>query len=140
LYNLPEVLIANEIFLSEGEKDADNLMSAIRKLGQPDLHMAATTNFDGAGKWNDDYNPYFLGKRIVILADNDDIGRRHAERVATAVHPYAAGVKIIHLPGLPEQGDVSDFLSSHTAQDCCNRSRARHNGIRNRMSPAGALH
>ncbi|HKT88466.1 MAG TPA: AAA family ATPase [Candidatus Sulfotelmatobacter sp.] len=117
LYNLPEVLIANEIIVTEGEKDADNVTSAIRALGQPDHHVAATTNFDGAGKWNDEYNPYFLGKRVVILADNDDIGRQHAQRVAAEIHSYAVGVKVVLLPGLTEHGDVSDFLSNHTAQE-----------------------
>ena len=116
LYNLPDVLVANEISVTEGEKDADNVTSAFRKLGQPDLRFAATTNFDGAGKWNEDYNQYFLGKRVVILADNDDVGKQHAERVAAAVYPYAAGVRVVHLPGLPEHGDVSDFLKNHTAQ------------------------
>ena len=78
LYNLPEVLIANEVFGTEGEKDADNVESEIRKPEQRDLRFAATTNFDGAGKWNDKYNAYFLGKRVVVLADNDEIGRKHA--------------------------------------------------------------
>jgi hypothetical protein len=101
--------------VTEGEKDADNVTSAFP--GQPDLHVAATTNFDGAGKWNDEYNLYFLGKRVVILADNDKIGREHAVNVARAVHPYAAGVMVVNLPGLPEQGDVSDFLRDHTAHE-----------------------
>lgn len=117
LYNLPEVLTANEIIVDEGEKDADNVASAIQSLNRDDLHIATTTNFDGAGKWNDEYNPYFLGKRVVILLDNDDVGRRHAETVAAAVHQYAVGVKVVHLPGLPEHGDVSDFLASHSAQE-----------------------
>jgi hypothetical protein len=117
LYNLPEVLIANEIFMTEGEKDADNVTSAIKKLEQSDLHVAAATNFDGAGKWSNEYNPYFAGKRVIILADNDQTGRTHAESVAHAIHPFAAGVKVVHLPGLPEKGDVSDFLSNHSAQE-----------------------
>jgi hypothetical protein len=118
LYNLPEVLTANDIFVVEGEKDADNLNAALRDLGQDDFHVAVTTNFDGAGKWSDEYNGYFLGKRVTILGDNDAIGRQHAEQVAAALHPVAAGVKIVSLPGLPEHGDVSDYLADeHTVGD-----------------------
>jgi hypothetical protein len=117
LYKLPEVLISNEVFIVEGEKDADNVASALRTLEQANQHVSATTNFDGAGKWKDEYNSYFLGKRVVILPDNDDIGRQHAERVAAAVYSHAAGVKVVHLPNLPEHGDVSDFLEDHTAKD-----------------------
>ncbi len=117
LYRLPEVLVSNDIAICEGEKDCDN----VRALGLSDrdkgIFFTATTNFDGAGKWRDSYSPYFAGKRVVIFPDNDDTGRNHAEQVARSIFPYAAGVKIVALPGLPEKGDVSDFLKDHTAAD-----------------------
>jgi hypothetical protein len=114
LYRLPDVLVANQIFVCEGEKDADNVMAAF----PGEKHIAATTNFDGAGKWRDDYSKYFLGKRVAILADNDTAGQRHAEMVAASAHRYALGVKLIQLPGLPEHGDVSDWLAAgHTARE-----------------------
>ena len=117
LYRLPEVLVANEIFVCEGEKDADTVRGV--NLGNRDagLFVAATTNFDGAGNWRDEYAPYFLGKKVVILPDNDEPGRKHAEQVARSVHRYAAGVKIVALPGLPEKGDVSDFMKDHSAAE-----------------------
>jgi putative DNA primase/helicase len=113
LYNLPEVLIADEIFVCEGEKDCDNLTKAFPN----GHHLAATTNFDGAGKWRPEYSVYFAGKRVVVLPDNDDKGKAHGTAVAASVHPYALGVKVVDLPGLPEKGDVSDFLSSHGFED-----------------------
>ena len=117
LYRLPELITANVALICEGEKDADRVASL--KLGDrdPDTRVAATTNFDGAGKWREDYGIYFAGKRVVILPDNDDAGRQHAEIVARNVSRYAAGVRIVELPGLPEKGDVSDFLEKHTADD-----------------------
>lgn len=117
LYRLPEILVSNDIAICEGEKDADN----VRALGLSDrdnnIFFTATTNFDGAGKWRDSYAPFFAGKRVAIFPDNDEIGRQHAQQVARSVQPYAAGVKIVALPGLEEKGDVSDYLKTHTAAD-----------------------
>ena len=77
LYRLPELLIANEIFVCEGEKDCDNVLAAFAERAIGNVRIAATTNFGGAGKWSDEDSKYFAGKRVVILADNDEAGRRH---------------------------------------------------------------
>ena len=37
--------------------------------------LIATTNAGGAGKWHDTLSPYFKGRRVVILPDNDAVGR-----------------------------------------------------------------
>lgn len=104
LYRLPELLkadTARTVFVVEGEKDVDRLRS---------IGFVATTNAMGAGKWLPDYNVWLKGRPVVILPDNDDPGRRHAEAVATHLLPVAASVKVIQLEGLPEKGDVSDWL------------------------------
>ena len=46
------------------------------------------------------------------MPDNDDVGRKHANSVARHLHGIAASVKILALPGLPEKGDVSDWLEA----------------------------
>jgi hypothetical protein len=117
LYRLPEVLTANTIIVTEGEKDADRVASLRLSERDPNSRVAATTNFAGAGKWPGEYSIYFAGKQVVILGDNDDAGRRHAEMVAISVAKYAVGVKVVALPGLAEHGDVSDYLDSHTADE-----------------------
>lgn len=66
----------------------------------------------GAGKWRPEYNPYFEGKQVVILPDNDEVGRKHAQQVARQLHGLASSVKVLELPGLPEKGDVSDWLEA----------------------------
>lgn len=106
LYRLPELLAADPaeiVFISEGEKDADRLA---------ELGVMATTNPGGAGKWRADYNESLRGRRVVILPDNDDAGRQHAEEVAASLHGAAREVKVLELPGLPEKGDVSDWLDA----------------------------
>jgi hypothetical protein len=118
LYHLPKLVTASNVVICEGEKDCDNVLAALSTIKiEGSEHLAVTTNFDGAGKWKNEYAPFFAGKSVVIFPDNDEIGRRHAEAVAQSTYPYAAGVKMIQLPGLQEKGDVSDFLQTHTAAD-----------------------
>lgn len=102
LYRLSDVVGADTVFIVEGEKDVENL----RAIG-----LVATTNAMGAGKWHDRYSQALIDKHVVILPDNDETGRKHATKVATSV--FAAGaksVRVVHLDGLPEHGDVSDWL------------------------------
>ena len=87
--------------MPEGEKDVDRL----RGLG-----LVATCNPMGAGKWRDSYAASLRGRHVALLADNDRPGRDHAFAVPRSVAPWAASVKVVELPGLPEKGDVSDFL------------------------------
>lgn len=102
-YRLAEMLVAanNTVFVCEGEKDADRIAS---------LGIVATTNPMGAGSWHSDLNHWFRGKECLILADNDEIGRKHAADVARHLKPVAESVRVVELPGLPAKGDVSDWL------------------------------
>lgn len=107
LYRLPLVLAADakeEVFICEGEKDADRLISH---------GLIATTCAMGAGKWRQEYNQTLHKRNAVILPDNDEAGQKHAQQVATSLYGIAASVKIIPLPGLPVNGgDVSDWLNA----------------------------
>lgn len=97
------------VYIPEGEKDVDRLW---------ELGRVATCNPGGAGKWRKSYSENYLkGRHVVILPDNDGPGRDHAEKVAKLTHPFAASVKVIELPGLPEKGDVSDWLDAGNAVD-----------------------
>lgn len=106
LYRLPALIeaVAHErrIFVVEGEKDADALA---------DLGYAATTSPMGAGKWRDAYSDDLAGADVVLLPDNDDAGRKHAEQVALSLFAAGARVRVVALPNLPPKGDVSDWLA-----------------------------
>ena len=109
-YRLPELIAAPEapVWIVEGEKDADALAA---------LGLVATTNPMGAGKWipqnkPDDLSGWFRGRDVVVLPDNDDVGRQHAQDVASHLIALARSVRVLALPGLPEKGDVSDWLAS----------------------------
>jgi hypothetical protein len=102
-YHLPEILKADEIIIVEGEKDVDNLVS---------LGFTATCNPFGAGKWPDDFAQYFKSKTVIIIPDNDEPGRKHAQQVYKNLKKHAWEISLLALPDLPEKGDVSDFIAS----------------------------
>lgn len=105
-YRLPEILGADWeswIYVAEGEKSVEEL----RRRG-----LVATTNSGGAGRWRQDCNSYFEGRRVVVLPDNDEAGRSHAQQVAGALHEVAAEVRVVELPGLPQRGDVCDWFAA----------------------------
>jgi putative DNA primase/helicase len=104
LYRLPELLISEKsapVFVVEGEKDCDYLAS---------LGFVATTNAGGAGKWRDEYNEALRARHVIIIPDNDEPGRKHAQQVARALYGIAKSVRILELPDLLPKGDVSDWL------------------------------
>lgn len=103
LYNLPALATAHEVLVVEGEKDVESL----KQLG-----FVATTNDNGAGKWDDSYTEALVGKEVVIMPDNDGPGREHAKLVAEKLRGRGISVKILELPDLPEGGDVSDWIEA----------------------------
>lgn len=107
LYRLPEVLASEPdesvVYVVEGEKDANALVA---------LGFVATSNAGGAGKWRREYSESLRGREVVILPDNDEPGRAHAAAAAKSLHGVALRVRVVQLPGLPEKGDVSDWLGS----------------------------
>ena len=105
-YRLPEVLSAEAgagVCIVEGEKDADRLAG---------IGVVATTNAGGAGKWRAEFAEHLAGKRVCILPDNDSAGRDHARKVLASLRTRGIEAKIVDLPGLPEKGDVSDWLDN----------------------------
>lgn len=122
LYHLEEVIRASEVFIVEGEKCADAVREAYCAMqGETDaciVHgFTATTNPHGAGKWREEFAPYFAGKKVIVVPDNDTPGREHMEMVAASVSRYALGVKWLELPLDDLKDDIADFLQNHAFQD-----------------------
>lgn len=95
LYRLPEVLAAVRagapVLVVEGEKDADALAEA---------GAVATCNPGGAdngsgGKWRPEHTATLAGASVVIVADRDVAGYRHAEFVRGQLAPVAAVVSVV---------------------------------------------
>jgi 5S rRNA maturation endonuclease (ribonuclease M5) len=107
LYRLPELIFGltegRGVYIVEGEKDVESL----RALG-----YVGTCNPMGAGKWRDEYSPIFTGANVTIVADRDDAGRAHANRVLDSVKPYAANIRIMQAK---EGKDITDHLEAGLA-------------------------
>ena len=109
LYRLAETLAAvqrgDTIHLAEGEKDVAALVQA---------GFAATCNAGGAGKWRSEYTATLKGAAVVIVADKDAPGRKHAADVAGQLQAVAASVKVIELPDLDGRTvkDAADFFAA----------------------------
>lgn len=104
VYRLNDLRGHNTAVVVEGEKDADRLWAC----GIP-----ATCNVGGAEKWGQSETKSLVKagvSRVVIIPDNDDPGRRHAERVAKSVQHANLQAEILELDHLPPHGDVSDWL------------------------------
>lgn len=102
LYNLPKVLQADEVIIVEGEKDTDALIK---------LDLTATTNPGGAGKWKNEYAEFLTGKDVVLIPDNDEPGKKHMAEVGKSLRGKARSIKWLELPGVPQKGDLSCWLS-----------------------------
>jgi len=94
------------VLVLEGEKDCERA----RALG-----IAATTNAGGTGwPWPRPWAEYFRGAgRVIVVADNDEPGKKAARARAALVASTRADVRLIEaLPGVGEKGDLSDFIDA----------------------------
>jgi hypothetical protein len=108
LYGLRGLATAARVVVVEGEPAAE----AARSIG-----FSATTSANGSGSADKtDWSP-LAGKEVWLLPDNDVPGRKYAETVVAllaALSP-APVVRVIELPGLPDKGDIADWIDAHGA-------------------------
>jgi hypothetical protein len=112
LYRLPELLAADAsetVFIVEGEKDAERLMS---------LGLVATTSPYGACSWRAEYDEHLAGRHVVLIQDKDEAGREYVEKVAASLRGVAASVKVLVLETGKKGSDASDWLDAgHTKEE-----------------------
>jgi len=107
LYRLPEVLRADTVYVVEGEKDVHTLEAA---------GVVATTNSGGAHqKWQPEWTKALAGRRVIVIPDNDEPGKKRAATIVKELTGQAAEVIQIELP---VGKDVTDFFEAgHTLYD-----------------------
>lgn len=144
LYRLPGLLASGPgkvVWICEGEKDADRLI---------ELGLVATCNPGGADKqgkkWLSRYSDLLKGRKVVLLPDNDppdEHGQRTGldfmRHVAESLAGKAESIRLLELPGLPRNGDVSDWLDAGgTKEELIRLARAVQPGIPDRPPEPGA--
>jgi len=104
LYGLPEVIQGvsegRTVYVVEGERDVES----IRATGH-----VATCNPMGAGKWRDEYAEVLTGANVIIVADRDEPGRNHAERIRQTLIGKARGIWMMQAK---VGKDVTDHLEA----------------------------
>jgi len=100
LYRLSEVIAAQSVLIVEGEKDVESARS---------LGLVATCNPGGAGKWREEYSESLSGKRVAIIADADEPGRKHAQAVAASLYGKAESLTVVEFP---TSKDLSEWLKA----------------------------
>jgi len=114
LYNLSALATAKQgdmVYVVEGEKDVDTLTKHGR-IAICSPHGA--TKDDPKGKWKRSYTEMLKGYHIVIIQDNDEVGKAFAQAVAAELHGTAKSVRIIDLTlvwsDLKYHGDITDVF------------------------------
>lgn len=100
LYNLPGILKSETVYLVEGEKDANTLISK---------GLCATTNSMGVGKWESEYTKVLSDKDVIIIPDTDSPGLKHAERVLGALRSRVKSVRVHILQGAK---DITEWFEA----------------------------
>jgi 5S rRNA maturation endonuclease (ribonuclease M5) len=107
LYNLPEVMTAikegKRIWLVEGEKDANRLTM----MGE-----VATANPNGAAEWHPEYTEALIGADVIIVADRDEPGYRHAQQVRKELELLSKSVRVVQSKTTGKGDDISDHLAA----------------------------
>ncbi len=111
LYRLPQVVAAvaagETVYIVEGERDVETLERA---------GVVATCNSGGAGKFEPRHAAVLSGADVVIVADNDPAGHRHAAQVDHLVR--AAGARSVRVVRAATGNDVTDHLAAgHTIDE-----------------------
>lgn len=107
LYNLPAVTAAiataGDVWLLEGEKDADNAIAA---------GLVATTNAGGATAFPAELVDRFRGGRVHLVVDNDQAGYKRAATLTAQL--LKAGIEArAYLPDVTDRkGDFTDHLDA----------------------------
>lgn len=134
LYRLPEVIAAVKagaaVYVVEGEKDVD----ALERAG-----VVATCNPGGAGKWAKvpDAGTVLAGATVLVVADKDEPGGRHAAEVAADLRAHGCTVSIVEAI---EGKDAADHLAAGHGLDEFVVVEAHANGRREHPEERGPEH
>jgi DNA primase catalytic core len=109
-YNINAVLKSDVIFICEGIPDALSLLT----LGKPAIGIIGAQNFKP--EWRD----YFIGKKVYVLFDNDEAGKKGAKYLKEVLGEQVE-TTIINLP--EKIKDVNDFLKTKTGEYISNIRR-----------------
>ena len=101
LFRLSQLADADEVVVAEGEK----AVIALESIG-----LVATCSSGGQMKWPKHLTKYLVGKRVIVVPDNDEQGREGAIKVIAALRRADIKCCTVRLPDLPAKGDPYDAV------------------------------
>ena len=101
-YRIESIERSETVHVVEGEKCADALAG---------LGYIAITSAHGAKSPNKTDWTLLAGRTVLLWADNDDAGGRYIEAVGRILANLGCKLRMVNLPGLPEHGDVADWIA-----------------------------
>ncbi len=113
LYQLPDLLAAEIVFVVEGEKT----VQAVESFG-----LVATTSAGGSSAPAKSDWSVFNGKTVVIIADHDEPGRKYRDKVASLIAEQSPSATIMTAdvsevwPEILETGDCADWSEHFDSQ------------------------
>lgn len=111
LYRLPELLAdpSAPVWVVEGEACAD----ALAKAGKVATTSGSASSADAA-----DWSP-LSGRSAILWPDHDAAGAAYADNVEARLRALGCTVESVDVAalGLPEHGDVVDWLAEHDAEE-----------------------
>jgi len=114
LFGLPilreAIATGKPVIHTEGCKDA---LTTQRQLGMAGVTSGSCTS------WKSEFVQDYEGaEEVWIVPDNDDEGRAYAQQIAQDLAGVVPTIKIVDLPGLPEKGDLTDWMDAgHTKEE-----------------------
>lgn len=130
-YKLPEIVAQPmaTILLVEGEKDADAAASLLSGR-----NIVVSTLPMGCGKWRSEYEQYFVGRNVCVLADFDEpkdgkaAGFEGALKISQVLRDICKRVGLLELttlwPEAPYGADISDWIERGKAADAAKAEMA----------------
>ena len=101
LYNLKAVTESDTVYLCEGEKDAESLITR---------GFCATTNHSGATGWASHFTEQLSGKTVIVIPDNDEAGKKRVAILSKNLHGKVKELRVFMPDGVENKGDITDWL------------------------------
>ena len=116
--------LSSPIYLCEGEWDAMAFAWLLKQLREPGITLAVP----GAGTFKREWIPWLTGRKVTVLYDNDDPGRKGATLAQERLQTSAKQMAFVHWPdNLPEGFDIRDWIKygikKNTLKLCLERLR-----------------
>ncbi len=99
--------LSDPVFICEGEWDAMALRWLLRQLKAAGIVVAVP----GAGIFKQEWAQWFVGRRVFVLYDHDEPGRKGEQTVHKRLATVAKSLSFTHWPeDLPNGFDVRDWI------------------------------